>query len=220
MLAIQKSNIIESMIQSDLLLKMYSERHNFIPPLKIKEILDFSFHEMSNQKQIDESWERGERWKAIKQAVDNRKFVNYKTKKEILQEIKKCNQEIYEYMDKKYDAPNENTAIWYEILIEEQVERKRRLQNRLKYMGTKSSSDFSGSIDKAKQVPISDFIEFNKAGFARCLWHSPDKNPSMHYHAKINKIHCFSCGKNGDSIDCLMKLNKVTLSEAVKILSK
>jgi hypothetical protein len=72
-------------------------------------------------------------------------------------------------------------------------------------------------IEKAKQVPVNNFIQF-RGGFARCLWHN-DKNPSMHYYKKLNRVKCFSCGKGGDVIDVVQKLHSCSFEEAVRRLS-
>jgi hypothetical protein len=75
-------------------------------------------------------------------------------------------------------------------------------------------------IATIKQIPITNYIEFNRAGFACCLWHSPDKSPSMKYYPKDNHVHCFSCGKSGDVIDVFQQLHSCSFREAVKQLSK
>ena len=73
-------------------------------------------------------------------------------------------------------------------------------------------------IARAKMVPISNYIDFNKAGFALCLWHN-EKGASMKYYPKRNKVHCFGCGKDCDIIDVIQELKSCSLSEAVKFLS-
>lgn len=77
-----------------------------------------------------------------------------------------------------------------------------------------------GKLDifRAKQVPISSWVEFNRAGFASCFIHN-DKTPSLKYYEKENKVHCFSCGFRGDVIDVVMKVRECSFIEAVKILS-
>lgn len=73
-------------------------------------------------------------------------------------------------------------------------------------------------IELAKHIPIEQLIEFNRAGFAKCLWHEPDKNPSMKWFKKNNKVKCFSCGYVGDTLDVTMKLYNISLPQAVKRL--
>lgn len=74
-------------------------------------------------------------------------------------------------------------------------------------------------IPRAKSYPINQLIEF-KGNTARCIFHSPDRTPSMHYYARSNKVKCFSCGKLADSIDVVQQLQGCTLKEAVNYLNK
>lgn len=71
------------------------------------------------------------------------------------------------------------------------------------------------SLERARAVPISEYIQFNKQGNAPCINHD-DKHPSMHYFKKNNKVKCFPCGFNGDTIDVVMKLFSLTAGEAIK----
>ena len=54
-------------------------------------------------------------------------------------------------------------------------------------------------IIKAKEFSINDLLKFNSQGLAKCVFHN-DNNPSMKYYPNTNTVHCFSCGKSGDSI--------------------
>jgi hypothetical protein len=74
-------------------------------------------------------------------------------------------------------------------------------------------------IARAKQYPITQLIEF-KGNVARCIFHSPDKNPSMYYYPKNNKVKCFSCNKLADAIDVVQQLQCCSLKEAVNYLNK
>lgn len=72
------------------------------------------------------------------------------------------------------------------------------------------------SIARAKEVAISNFIEFNKAGFALCIWHN-EKGPSLKYYSKENKVHCFGgCGKSGDVVDVVQGIYQCSFLDAVK----
>ena len=90
----------------------------------------------------------------------------------------------------------------------------KELNRNLKLLPT---SPIEGKVDlvKARQRPITDFIEFNRAGMALCLWHN-DNKPSMKYYDKTNQVHCFSCGKHGDVIDVVMQQRGVSFKEALK----
>ena len=95
----------------------------------------------------------------------------------------------------------------------------KELENILRWASDDNKSKITLDIPKAKSYPISQLIEF-KGNTAKCIWHSPDKNPSMHYYQKNNKVHCFSCGKSGDSIDVVMQIRGCNLSEAVKFINQ
>ena len=74
-------------------------------------------------------------------------------------------------------------------------------------------------IEAAKDIPIDNFIQFDRAGFAKCLWHD-EKTSSMKYYKNNNKIHCFGCQFNGDVIEVVRKLYNVGFLEAVRFLAK
>jgi hypothetical protein len=68
-------------------------------------------------------------------------------------------------------------------------------------------------ISRAKEYPLTDLYEFVR-GKAPCPIHN-EKTASFHYNPQRNKAHCFGCGKNMDSIEMFMLLNKVNFREAV-----
>ncbi|MCK5347625.1 MAG: hypothetical protein KAR20_29655 [Candidatus Heimdallarchaeota archaeon] len=70
-------------------------------------------------------------------------------------------------------------------------------------------------IKIAKEYPIENLIDVNRAGFALCPWHE-DTKPSLY--CKKNFVHCFACGNSGDSIALYQKLYDVGFREAVKAL--
>jgi len=74
-------------------------------------------------------------------------------------------------------------------------------------------------IARAKEYPIRDLLGDPVMNKYCCLWHN-DKKPSMHYYEGTNTVHCFSCGKSGDSVDVYMELNNSNFIEAVKALSQ
>lgn len=71
------------------------------------------------------------------------------------------------------------------------------------------------AIERAKQVPIGEYIQFNKKGDALCINHD-DKHPSMHWFKKNNRVKCFACGYSADVIDVVQKLFTLTTGEAIK----
>jgi hypothetical protein len=95
---------------------------------------------------------------------------------------------------------------------EKNIARLERLQNTKKGGGGLTDRD----IALAKEYPIDELIEF-KHGMAKCIWHD-EKTSSMHYYARTNTVHCFGCGKSGDSIDVYQVLNGCDFISAVKAL--
>lgn len=71
------------------------------------------------------------------------------------------------------------------------------------------------ALERAHQVPIGEYVTFNKKGGALCIAHD-DKHPSMHWFRKNNRVKCFACGFNGDVIDVVMKLFSLKTGEAIK----
>jgi len=70
-------------------------------------------------------------------------------------------------------------------------------------------------IVNARNCPISEVLDVNKAGFALCPQHI-DKKPSLY--TKGNYGYCFSCGYSGDVIDIYQKKYGVRFIDAVKKL--
>lgn len=72
-------------------------------------------------------------------------------------------------------------------------------------------------IAKARTVPISNFISFNRGLFHTCIFHK-EKTASMKYNPSTNTVKCFGCGKFSDVITVYQHLRGVTFKEAVKEL--
>lgn len=56
---------------------------------------------------------------------------------------------------------------------------------------------------------------------AKCVFHSPDNNPSLTFFQKGGKwmFKCFSCGEGGDALDWIEKLEGLETGEALKRLN-
>jgi hypothetical protein len=113
---------------------------------------------------------------------------------------------------------------WHELHIDERQDKIKKYYSMLKSMEFKETKKADGSVsigtaevNAAKQVPIDTFIQFNRALFAPCIWHS-EKTPSMKYYPDKNKVYCFSCNKGGDVIDVVQHVNSISFIEAVKRL--
>jgi len=73
-------------------------------------------------------------------------------------------------------------------------------------------------IEKAKQFPFQELVQFNQRGFAKCPFHD-EKTGSFHLMTPENRAHCFSCGKSWDTIQFIMDRDKVNFIDAVKKLN-
>lgn len=73
-------------------------------------------------------------------------------------------------------------------------------------------------VEKARETPIENLMEFNRAGFALCIFHS-EKTPSLKLRKGINRFHCFGCSRNGSAIDIIMQLKNLDFKRAVKFLN-
>jgi len=201
------------MTQEDLEIKIKLFTDSFNPPLSNKEIMDFLNTVIPEEKRF---W-----WPEWKKDLQKKLWKSdatkqYKTKKEIRQDI-----DIIEKMMDPWIARRDKSQVntmdrtYAELTLEDLCDKRDQLEEKLKYVGIKFDNN---NLLVAKQVPISNFIPFNNAGFAKCVWHSPDNNPSMHYIKESNRAYCFSCGSHGDIVDVIMILNKCTLPSALKII--
>ena len=62
-------------------------------------------------------------------------------------------------------------------------------------------------------------LEFDESGRrARCCFHNPDRHPSMTF--RNGRFHCWSCNRQGDSIDLVAQLFQISLLEAAKRINE
>lgn len=94
-----------------------------------------------------------------------------------------------------------------------------QVRRQIKYFQTTRDTTNPDRIAAAKTVPIPIFLKFNREKKGKCLWHE-EKNPSMHFYEKQNRVWCFSCGQGGDVIDVVQKLNNCGLKEALQLILK
>ena len=121
----------------------------------------------------------------------------------------------------KHKAP-----IWFRKLVKEfynnaikKLKKERTnlyfIENPEKIKEGKISQDM---IVRAKNFPITELVEVDDRGFARCV--SPeheDKHASMY--CKNNFAHCFSCNYSADVIKLCRDIYNITFVEAVKKLN-
>jgi len=189
---------------------------SWLKPLQTQEILDFL--NTPYQEEYCDLFPNRKIWirDLPKRSVDNCQIVKYTTKKAVRQAIKEVNDQLELWLKHSQEAPNEITKVYAEIHLEDLFLEKEKLQARLRYTGVKFDNN---NLERAKEVPIENFLEFNSAGFATCLWHS-EKTPSLHKITGKNRVYCFGCSKTADVIDVVMEQNGCTLPEALKIILK
>ena len=72
-------------------------------------------------------------------------------------------------------------------------------------------------IQKAKQYPINQLIEFDRQGKA-IAWCHNDKRPSLMWNKKNNTAKCYPCGKTFDAIEVLRERDGIKFLDAVRRL--
>ena len=152
--------------------------------------------------------------------------------KEELKKIQKYLQELDEYYAGVTDRINTTEKSYHKAMQEKQEliafcerhraelnDKEKRIRFNLARIDGKVPKGEIGAkeIERAKAVPINELLEFNRSGFAKCLWHS-EKTPSLKWYRKENRVHCFSCNKGWDSVDVVMKQEGCDFVSAVKRL--
>lgn len=59
----------------------------------------------------------------------------------------------------------------------------------------------------------------NRAGFLHCPFHSGDQDASLKIYPSTDSWYCFGCGKGGDVIDFVAKMERCSFAEALKRLN-
>lgn len=146
-------------------------------------------------------------------------------KKEINKKIKEFKEAWNDIETKKQEDLQNKKSIFPHGIIAEYIGNRYALYNQAKKR-IANQKNFKGSgtsIQDAKNVPITNFLDFNRAGYAKCPWHN-DKKPSLYYNdfnSKYpNTVKCFACGAMCDVIDVIMELKNMNLKEAVNFLTK
>ena len=152
-----------------------------------------------------------------------------------LDKIKELENSIINSADKRKESYQEKENLKWLLVsvyvnfpreeVMKKIEHYKKLISIIKYLNTKKkkgdkSQNVRLNIEHAKSIPITDYLEFNRAHRGTCLWHEPDRNPSMYYDRNRNRVYCFSCNEGGDVIDVVQKLFNKEFIDAVKIILK
>lgn len=176
------------------------------PPVALimKIILDWETQRIDTEK-VREILEKDRLLKVPKQ---------FRYKKDVHEEIKTINKKIEVLVEhrREWDEKYGQENVFIEIDIEDLVAEKNRLKNMVKF-NTQEKMD----IATAKLVPITDFMQFNEYGFARCPFHN-EKSPSFRYYPENNRAYCFAGCGNKDVIDIVQAIHNINLPKALKLL--
>lgn len=71
-------------------------------------------------------------------------------------------------------------------------------------------------VEVATSYQVNKLIDFSKG--TAYAWCHEDKNPSLAYLSRINKVKCYPCDKTFDAIDIVMHQSGLSFVEAVKYL--
>lgn len=154
--------------------------------------------------------------------------------REKIQEAFTYIKEEAEYLDKTYRDYVNTTDLeakeWFLWAIHRSKERRAMGEKELRKWKAELSIARGDTerneinVIRAKAVPVDLILgKSNHGTGARKMYSCPlhtDKSPSMCWYIAQNKVHCFSCGFNGDVIDLFSKLNNVNFITAVNTLNK
>ncbi len=70
------------------------------------------------------------------------------------------------------------------------------------------------AVDVAERLGL----EPSRSGYIRCLWHTED-TPSLKLYPENRGWHCFGCGKSGDVIDLVQRVQGLSFRDAQQWIS-
>lgn len=134
----------------------------------------------------------------------------------IKKKLKQNKKEAQDYP--KFTKPEDHAEIKEDE--QELLSEQKRTEWKLRFLSGKvdyQTNYFDNRLLRAREVPITNFVQFNRAGFAKCLWHN-ESTGSLKYYPKDNKTHCFGCQAGGDVVDVVMQMHHLGFKEAVAFL--
>lgn len=137
---------------------------------------------------------------------------------ELLQDDRRLEAELTKFKDKeKKEGLQAINQAKRDRLLEERAEHDTIL-GFMNPRKSKAVKNFQIELQRAKGYPIDKLLPF-KRNKTQCLWHS-DSDPSLYYYRKDNRVHCFACGKGGDSVDVVMQQKGCSIAEAIAFLNQ
>lgn len=118
-------------------------------------------------------------------------------------------------------VPRDNVKLIYlELQHEATSQTVKQLRGKLLWLERPRQTgeiDWEKKKRLAREVPITNFVEVDRSGFARCPLHG-EKTASFKYYAKDNKWHCFGCNTGGDVIDLVSAMKDLDFRKAINFL--
>ena len=124
----------------------------------------------------------------------------------LLQEIDMCSQINY----------NKDVI---DMIIDDDYDEIFYLFNKIKRTEVYTKNITDEDIERAKEYPIENLVEFDSRGKA-IAWCHDDKNASMSLWKGKNRVRCWACSVSYNPIDILMDREGLSFIEAVKRLSR
>ena len=143
-------------------------------------------------------------------------------------ESQSLSKEIEKDLRKIYKQIEDSFSVWFwekyiEIFRGERLDKLevkiRKLKWEISPVGKIRKNEITDRmIQRAREYPFENLIEFNRAKKTLCVFHS-EKHPSLSLNPKTNRIKCFGCGINYDTIEYIIKTQNLSFVEAVKYLN-
>lgn len=142
-----------------------------------------------------------------------------KTKKEHDKVIKEYEALSHTYLLKQRELKYQQKEWQFTEMIKEYLNKKADYYKtrRTQFDIYKEVSSYgTNEVIKAKKAySIGSLIEFNRNGFARCLWHN-DSSPSMKFYHVDNYVYCYGGCGHKDLIDVVMALDGIDFNQAIE----
>lgn len=134
--------------------------------------------------------------------------------------------EIEKDLRKGYTQITDEFSIWFwekylEVFKGEKLEELTKNINRLTSALAPKPSQCTITkemIQRAKEYPFENLIEFNRAKKTLCVFHN-EVHPSLSLNPRTNRVKCFGYGINLDTIEYIIKTQNFSFVEAVKYLT-